>query len=139
MENKRMSAANPVRMNLEQRIQNIEKMPWSENLPIEYENFSHDCRFAALQLADKGNFSEAFSVISLLDSIWETPSDWPCFYIGIAKAILIQSHQREALSAIRDNEPRIKLFQKIVKYLPASDATRLLGFLKRCKPLRSKL
>lgn len=133
-----MSAANSVRMNLEQRFQSIDKMPWEETISS-YESFSHDCRIEALQLAQKGNFSEAFSVINLLDSIWETPSEWSCFYVSLAKTILIQSQQRNALSAFRDNEPRIKLFQKIVKYLPEPDASRMLGFLKKCKSLQSNL
>jgi hypothetical protein len=128
-----MSAENSIRTGLEQRFQNICKMPLSQKGPIVFENFAHDCRFAAMQLAYKGNFQEAFSIASLLDSIWETPSDCTSFYVGIAKAILIQQQQDDALSAIRGDERRIKSLQQVVRHLSPSASARLLVFLAKCK------
>ena len=129
-----MSAS--VRNHIEQRFINLHAMPWSQDVPIVYEKFSNYCRAAALVLASEGNFNDAFSIASLIESIWvhnETQSMWIAFYTGMAKAVLIHERQREALAVVGGDQHLFKTLRKIGKHLSFSDASQLSFFLERCK------
>lgn len=129
-----------IRSRIEQHFIHINSLPWSNTTPEMYERFSNFCRAAALVLAREGNFNDAFFISSLMESLWvqnETPSTWALFYTDIAKAILSQQHQHEAMAAVRSNQ-RFKSLQKIVKKLPPLEAGPFSIFLDICQQ-RTKL
>jgi hypothetical protein len=117
---------------LRQRLENINAMAWSQETPAAYQEFTDECRASALLLASEGNFNEAFSIASLSESLWtqhETPSTWTSFYTHIAKAILNQQQQSDAMAAVSSDPHRMRSLQKIVKVLSHSDALEFSTFL----------
>lgn len=117
---------------LRQQLENINAMAWSQETPAAYQEFADECRSSALLLASEGNFNEAFSIASLSESLWtknETPLTWTFFYTDIAKAILSQQEQSDAMAAVSSDPHRIRSLQKIVKVLSPSDALQFSTFL----------